>query len=197
MYILRDDTSIKELNSYFICSQVMEDNSLLFNWKDGKKKLAIIKPEFLPLKFITNVKIEPEDFVQSSYSIYFLGNERVAECFQKQIKNNEVEIIPAEIYNKLLDKTYKYWVFNILNIKSVINLKKSKKSKFSDHLMISFLSLELNNNAIDNVKDICYDPNMIGEYIINQELADEIKSRELTGMEIIPIGEYTNRFYNE
>lgn len=197
MYILRDDTKIKNMKDFFMCSQVFTDKSLHINWKDGKRKCPILNSNLIPFKFITDSKIEPYDFVLLGMSLFFLGNESVKQCFTDPIRNNEIELIPSEIYNKKKNLVYKYWLFNILNVEKIINIKKSKLSKHSSELKMSFINIILNKKIINESKDIYYEPNMIGEYIISERLAEKIITAGLTGMEVIPVDEYKDKFYNE
>jgi len=195
MYIYREDIKLWNTKHYFICARVSDDTCPLFSWHDGKKKSGILKP-YLPLTYFTDVKTDPGDCVPTSEGMY-LGNEKLRDVFIEEIENDEIEILPGKIINKKLEKEYNYWLFHVINLKKIIDLKQSKLSKYSDDVGTFFLEIKLNYRKIPANQNIFYDPHMLNEFIISDSLAEKIINAKLTGMEVIPIEEYKDKFYKE
>ena len=74
-------------------------------------------------------------------------------------------------------------------------MKHSKISKYSSNLRPSFLEIKLNYRKIITNQNIFYDPNMLDEFIISDRLAENLINTKLTGMEVIPIAEYTDKYF--
>jgi hypothetical protein len=196
LYILREDIKLWDTKDFFVCGELIDKSCPLFSWKDGKKKYDILHP-YLPLTFSTDVNTDPKDYARASDTSFFLGNNKLRDIFRKQIENDEIELIPCKIINKKMRKEYDYWVFNVINQKKIIDEKHSVFSKHTSETMPVFLKIQINQKAISLNQDIYYDPNMLGEYIISDRLAEKILNAHLAGMEVIPIEQYTDKFYKE
>lgn len=192
MFVLR--ASYKK-NNYSRCGGPYNFVDLYVNWNENDRKSQLFDNGLLPVKYVTDQYRIPADFSDApNYTV--LCSEKLISCFPKEMIQNEVELIPAEIYHKRTKNNYSSWILHVLNVCSIIDNKKSILSEVSFRgFGKQYLKIVLDAKEINKKFNIYKDVNLNSEYFISDEVATKLINDSISGVEILNIEDYYNRLY--